>query len=133
MSMDILQPPNWPRPKGYANGIAASGRMVFVAGMVGWNEQGVFESDDLPTQVRQALLNAMAVLKVAAAGPQHVVRMTWYLKDRQDYLASQKEIGEVYRDVMGRHFPAMTVVEVSGLLEPQARVEIEVTAVIPQQ
>lgn len=130
--MDILQPPDWPKPRGYANGIATSGRMVFVAGMVGWNAQGVFESDDLPTQIRQALLNAMAVLNEAAAGPQHVVRMTWYLRDRQEYLAAQKEIGEAYRDVMGRHFPAMTVVEVSGFLEPRARVEIEVTAVIPQ-
>jgi enamine deaminase RidA (YjgF/YER057c/UK114 family) len=133
MSMDILQPPDWPRPKGYANGIAASGRMVFVAGMVGWNAQGAFESDDLPAQVRHALLNAIAVLKEASAGPQHVVRMTWYLTDRQEYLAAQKEIGDVYREIMGRHFPAMTVVEVSGLLEPQARVEIELTAVIPQQ
>lgn len=130
--MDILHPPDWPKPRGYANGIATSGRMVFVAGMIGWNAQGVFESDDLPIQVRQALLNAMAVLKEAAAGPQHVVRMTWYLRDRQEYLAAQKEIGEAYRDVMGRHFPAMTVVEVSGFLEPRARVEIEVTAVIPQ-
>lgn len=131
--MHILQPQDWPKPKGYANGIAASGRMVFVAGMVGWNAQGVFESDDLPAQVRQALENVLAVLKEAGAGPQHMVRMIWYLRDRQEYLAAQREIGQVYRDVMGRHFPAMTVVEVSGLLEARARVEIEVTAVIPQQ
>jgi enamine deaminase RidA (YjgF/YER057c/UK114 family) len=133
MSMDILQPPNWPRPKGYANGIAASGRMVFVAGMVGWNAQHVFESDDLTSQVRQALLNALVVLKEAGAGPRHVVRMNWYIRDRQEYLAGQREIGEAYREVMGRHFPAMTVVEVSGLVEARARVEIEMTAVIPQQ
>jgi enamine deaminase RidA (YjgF/YER057c/UK114 family) len=131
--MHILQPPDWPKPKGYANGIAASGRMVFVAGMVGWNAQGVFESDDLPAQVRQALENVLAVLKEAGAGPQHMVRMIWYLRDRQEYLAAQREIGQAYRDVVGRHFPAMTVVEVSGLLEVRARVEIEVTAVIPQQ
>lgn len=126
----MLQPPDWPRPKGYANGMIASGDMVFVSGMVGWNEQGHFETDALAAQVQRALENAVAVLREAGARPDQVVRMTWYLRDRKEYLASQKEIGEAYRKVMGRHFPAMTVVEVSGLLEERARVEIEVTAII---
>ena len=133
MSMEILHPPGWPRSKGYANGIAATGRMVFVSGMVGWNAQGVFEAEDLPRQVSQALKNAMAVLKEAGAAPEHVVRMTWYLADLQEYRAAGKEIGAAYREVMGRHYPAMSVVAVAGLLEAQARVEIEVTAVIPSE
>lgn len=129
--MEILQPPHWPPPKGYVNGIAAGGRMVFVSGMVGWNERGEFESDALPDQVRQALKNALAVLHEAGAGPGHVVRMTWYLKSCDEYRAATREIGEAYREVMGRHYPAMSVVEVSGLLETRAKIEIEVTAVIP--
>lgn len=133
MSMEILQPPGWPRPKGYANGIAASGRMVFVSGMVGWNAQGEFESDVLADQVGQALKNAMAVLREAGAGPEHVVRMIWYLRDGEEYRTATKEIGAAYRAVMGSHYPAMSVVEVAGLLEARARVEIELTAVIPQQ
>lgn len=129
--MELLQPPGWPPPKGYVNGIAASGRMVFVSGMVGWNASGEFESDALPAQIGQALKNAMAVLHEAGARPEHVVRMTWYLKSSEEYRAATREIGEAYREVMGRHYPAMSVVEVAGLLEAQARVEIEVTAVIP--
>ena len=131
MNMELLQPPGWPPPKGYVNGIAASGRMVFVSGMVGWNASGEFESDALPDQIGQALKNAMAVLHEAGARPEHVVRMTWYLKSSEEYRTATREIGETYREVMGRHYPAMSVVEVAGLLEARARVEIEVTAVIP--
>lgn len=133
MSITMLQPPGWPQPRGYANGVTATGDMVFVSGMVGWNERGQFDTDTLAGQVARALENAMAILKEAGATPEDVVRMTWYLRDRKEYLASVKEIGEAYRKVMGRHFPAMTVVEVSGLLEERARVEIEVTAVIPKR
>lgn len=129
--MEILQPPGWPRPKGYSNGIAASGRMVFVSGMVGWNADGVFESDDFVAQVRQALANAVQVLAEAGARPEHVVRMTWYVVDREEYLAAQRAIGTAYRDVMGRHYPAMSALAVAGLMEARAKVEIEVTAVVP--
>jgi len=129
--MEILQPPGWPRPKGYSNGVAASGRMVFVSGMVGWNAAGVFESDDFAVQVRQALLNIVDVLAEAAARPEHIVRMTWYVVDREEYLAAQQAIGTAYRAVIGRHFPAMSAMAVAGLMEPRARVEIEATAVIP--
>ena len=129
--MEILQPPGWPRPKGYANGIVASGRHVFVSGMVGWDAQGVFHSDDFAAQTRQALVNIVQVLAEAGAGPEHIVRMTWYVVDRDEYLAAQREIGTAYRDVIGRHYPAMSAVAVSALMEPRARVEIEVTAVVP--
>jgi enamine deaminase RidA (YjgF/YER057c/UK114 family) len=131
MTMQILQPPGWPRPKGYANGVAASGRMVFVSGMVGWNAEGVFESDDFAVQVRQALANAVDVLAEAGARPEHIVRMTWYVVDRDEYLAAQQAIGAAYRAVIGRHYPAMSAVAVAGLMEARARVEIEVTAVVP--
>jgi enamine deaminase RidA (YjgF/YER057c/UK114 family) len=127
----ILQPEGWPRPAGYSHGMAATGRMVFVAGQIGWTSAGSFEARDLPGQVGQALRNALVVLREAGAAPEHVTRMTWYVVDRRDYLDRVKEIGAAYRDVMGRHFPAMSVVEVSGLLEPRALVEIEVTAVVP--
>ena len=130
--MDILQPPDWSRPKGYANGVAACGRMVFVSGMIGWNTEGQFETDSIAGQVRQALKNTVEVLAQGGAGPEHIVRMTWYLLDKREYLAAAKEIGQAYRDVIGRHFPAMTVVQVAGLLEDRARVEIEVTAVLPE-
>lgn len=133
MSIKTLHPPGWPRPKGYANGMAADGRMVFVSGMVGWNERGEFETDTLPGQIRQALINIVTVLKEAGAGPEQVTRMTWYLRDRTEYMRATGEIGEVYREIMGRHFPAMTVVEVSGLLEERAKVEIEATAMIPKK
>lgn len=131
--MKILHPPGWPRPKGYAYGVAAQGQLIFISGMVGWNERAEFETDSLAGQVTQALQNAVNALKEAGAGPEHVVRMTWYLKDRHEYLANSGQIGEAYRKVMGRHFPAMSVVEVSGLLEDRARVEIEVTAVLPER
>ena len=129
--MRALQPPGWPRPKGYANGIEASGRLVFVAGQIGWDETGAFPSAELAGQVRQTLSNVLAVLAEAGAGPEHVVRLTWYVTDRDEYLASQKEIGLAYREVMGRHYPAMAVVAVTGLIEADAKVEIEATAVLP--
>lgn len=128
--MEFLQPPGWVRPRGYSNGVAASGRMVFVSGMIGWDEQGVFHSDDFATQVRQALLNAVAVLAEAGARPEHIVRMTWYVVDKREYVSAYKEIGVAYREIIGKHFPAMTAVQVMGLVEDRARVEIEVTAVV---
>jgi enamine deaminase RidA (YjgF/YER057c/UK114 family) len=129
--MEVLQPPEWARPKGYSNGIVARGRMVFVSGMIGWDGQGVFHATDFVGQVRQALQNIVAVLKEADAGPEHIVRMTWYVVDKQEYTGAYKEIGEAYRDIIGRYFPAMTAVQVAALVEDQARVEIEVTAVVP--
>jgi enamine deaminase RidA (YjgF/YER057c/UK114 family) len=129
--MRVLQPPGWPRPRGYANGIAARGTMVFVAGQIGWDEHQTIVSDDLTSQLAQALDNTLAVLREAGAGPEHVVRMTWYLTDKRDYLARAHELGEVYRARMGRHYPAMAVVEVSALIEDRAKVEIETTAAIP--
>ena len=131
--MRALQPPGWPRPKGYANGSEARGRLVFVAGQIGWDETGAFPSADLAGQVRQTLANIVAVLAEAGAGPEHVVRLTWYVTDREEYLASLKEIGAAYREVMGRHFPAMAVVAVAGLVEASAKVEIEATAVVPDR
>ena len=131
MTRRILQPPGWPRPRGYANGIAASGRLVFVAGQVGWTPDGVF-ADDLVEQVRQALENTLAVLAVAGAGPRHVVRMTWYITDKRAYLARTAEIGRVWRAAMGDEYPAMAMVEVAALIEDRALVEIETTAVIPE-
>jgi len=126
-----LQPPGWPRPRGYANGIEARGRLVFVAGQIGWDETGAFPSDDLAGQVRRTLENVLAVLAEAGAGPEHVARLTWYVTDRDEYLASLKDIGEAYRDVMGRVYPAMAVVAVTALVEARAKVEIEATAVVP--
>ncbi|MEN9865285.1 MAG: hypothetical protein RL748_875 [Pseudomonadota bacterium] len=130
--MDILQPEGWAKPRGYSNGIAAHGRSVFVSGMIGWDAQCVFHTDDLAGQVRQALQNVVAVLAEAGAGPEHIVRMTWYVTDKKEYVAAYKEIGVAYRDVIGRHFPAMTAVQVAGLVEDRAKVEIEVTAVVPE-
>ena len=129
--MRILQPPGWPRPRGYANGVVAEGRLVFVAGQIGWDESGTLVSDDLVRQLERTLENTLAVLREAGAGPQHVARMTWYITDRRDYLARAREIGEVYRTLMGRHYPAMAVVEVKALIEDRAKVEIETTAVVP--
>ena len=129
--MEILQPPGWPRPRGYANGVAASGRMVFVSGMIGWDAQGVFHTDDFAGQARQALENIVAVLAEAGARPEHIVRMTWYVLDKQEYAAAGKALGAAYRAVIGAHYPAMTAVQVAGLVEERARVEIEVTAVVP--
>ena len=129
--MKKLQPPDWAEPKGYANGIMARGAMIFVGGQIGWNAAQQFESDDFIAQTRQALTNIVAVLQSAGAGPEHMVRMTWYVADRVEYIARLKELGGVYREVMGKNFPAMSCVEVSGLVEDRARVEIEVTAVLP--
>jgi enamine deaminase RidA (YjgF/YER057c/UK114 family) len=129
---DILQPKDWLAPKGYANGIAAEGKQVFIAGQIGWKADATFVSDDFVAQVEQALSNIVAVLAEAGGTPQHIVRMTWYLTGKQEYLARQKEIGEAYRRVLGRHFPAMTAVVVAGLIEDGAKVEIEATAVIPK-
>lgn len=129
--MKKLQPPDWTEPKGYANGIMARGALIFVGGQIGWNAAQVFESDDFIAQTRQALMNIAAVLRAADAGPEHMVRMTWYVTDRVEYSARLKELGGVYREVMGKNFPAMTCVEVSGLVEDRARIEIEVTAVLP--
>jgi len=130
--MEILQPPGWPRPRGYANGIAARGRFVFVSGMIGWNDAGRFESDDFAAQARQALSNAVAVLREAGARPEHIVRMTWYVVDKREYLAAAGALGAAYREIIGAHYPAMTAVAVSALIEDRARVEIEVTAVVPE-
>jgi enamine deaminase RidA (YjgF/YER057c/UK114 family) len=127
----ILQPAGWPPPKGYANGIAATGRQVYVAGQIGWNGQAQFETDDFVGQVEQALQNIVAVLAEGGAGPQHITRMTWYILDKREYLARGREVGEIYRRVLGKHFPAMTLVVVAALLEDRAKVEIEVTAVVP--
>ena len=129
--MQILQPPGWPRPRGYSNGVTARGRMIFIAGQIGWDEANTIPSDRLAEQVRQALVNTVAVLAQAGAGPEHVARMTWYVIDKQDYLASLEEIGSAYREVMGRNYPAMTLLQVAALLEERAKVEIETTAVIP--
>ena len=127
--MRALEPPGWPRARGYAHGIEAQGRLVFTAGQIGWDPSGAF-APDFAGQVRQALENVVAVLAEAGAAPGHVVRLTWYVTSREEYLGAQKEIGAAYRDVMGRHFPAMAVVIVAGLVEAQAKVEIEATAVV---
>lgn len=132
MTMQMLQPPGWKRPKGYSNGIVAKGRMVFVAGQVGWDEQEVFRTDDLVGQVRQALSNIVAILAEAGAEPSHIVRINWYLGDGAEYNARLAEIGAVYRELIGRHFPAMTALQVAGFVEDGAKVEIEVTAVLPE-
>ena len=131
MSAETLQPPEWPRPKGYANGMSARGRMIFISGQVGWDDQGRFNSDNLTEQVKQALTNIVRVLKEGRAEPSHLVRLTWYVLSREAYLRQVREIGAAYREVVGKHFPAMSVVEVSGLIEPRALVEIEATAVVP--
>lgn len=130
--MEFVNPPGWVRPKGYSNGIVATGgRMVFVAGMVGWNEQEVFEAHDLVGQARQIFKNIAAVLAEAKAKPEHVVRMTWFITDKDEYLSSGKDLGAAYREVFGRHFPVMAVVVVKGLIETGAKLEIEATAVVP--
>lgn len=126
----ILQPPEWQDPKGYSNGILASGKQVYLAGQVGWNADCVFESERLTDQVQQALRNVNEILHLAGGKPTDIVRMTWYVTDKKEYLASTKEIGEVYRQIMGNHFPAMSLIPVSELLEDEAKVEIEATAVL---
>ncbi len=130
--MDFLQPEHWVRPKGYSNGIAAKGRTVFVSGMIGWDAQAKIVTDDFAGQVRQALTNIIEVLAEANAKPEHIVRMNWYVVDKREYLAASKDVGSAYREIIGRHYPAMTVLQVAALLEDQARVEIEVTAVVPE-
>ncbi|WP_417282548.1 RidA family protein [Comamonas sp.] len=130
--MQVLLPPGWPRPKGYANGVSVQGRQIFVAGMIGWDGDGVFHTDELAGQVRQALQNIVAVLAAGGAKPEHIVRMTWYVTDKQDYLAQQAEIGRAYRDLIGSFSVAMTAVQVAALIEDRAKVEIEVTAVVPE-
>ena len=129
--MKTLNPPDWLAPKGYANGVMARGSLLFVGGQIGWNSQQEFESDDFIAQTRQALLNIVAVLQAGGAGPEHMVRMTWYVIDRHEYRSRLKELGAVYREVIGKNFPAMSCVEVSGLVEDRAKIEIEVTAVLP--
>jgi enamine deaminase RidA (YjgF/YER057c/UK114 family) len=129
--MQILHPPGWRQPRGYSNGVAAEGRQVFIAGLVGWDETCAFQSDDFIAQAEQTLKNVVAVLAEAGAGPEHVTRMTWYITDKREYLARGRKLGEVYRAIMGRHYPAMAMVEVSALMEDRAKVEIETTAVVP--
>lgn len=130
-SHQILHPANWKKAVGYANGILAEGRTVWIGGQVGWTGDQVFEARDLAGQTRQTLQNVLAILAEAGGRAEHIVRMTWYVVDKQDYLANLKEVGEAYRAVMGRHFPAMTMVQVADLIEDEARVEIEATAVLP--
>ena len=129
--MRILQPPDWAPPKGYANGISARGTTVFVGGQIGWNGQQQFESDDFVTQAKAALRNVLAILAEAGAGPEHITRMTWYVTDKREYVASYRALGAAYREVIGRHFPAMTAVQVTALIEDRAKVEIEATAMVP--
>jgi enamine deaminase RidA (YjgF/YER057c/UK114 family) len=129
--MQILQPPDWARPKGYANGIAAKGTLLFVSGMIGWDASERLVGPDFAAQARQALANIVAVLREGGGGPEHIARMTWYVVDRDEYVAAWPAVGAAYRDVIGRHFPAMTAVQVARLVEPGARVEIEATAVVP--
>ena len=130
MSHRILQPEGWARPRGYANGVAAEGRQVFVSGQIGWDAAQRIVSDDFAAQARQALANIVAVLAAAGAKPEHLVRLTWFVTSRDEYNAALTEIGASYRELIGRHYPAMSVVVVAGLLEPRAKVEIEATAVI---
>jgi enamine deaminase RidA (YjgF/YER057c/UK114 family) len=129
--MQILQPPAWARAKGFSNGIAASGRLVFIAGQIGWTGQGKWEARDFAGQFRQALDNIISVLREANGRPEHIVRLTWYVIDKKEYLAALKDVGAAYRELMGKHYPTMAVVQVSGLVEDEARLEIEATAVVP--
>jgi enamine deaminase RidA (YjgF/YER057c/UK114 family) len=131
MTMQVLHPKHWAKAKGFANGVAAEGRQVYVAGQVGWNAQQVFESDDFVAQVEQALRNIVEVLAEAGAGPEHLVRLTWYVTDKRDYLSRLGDVGQAYRRIIGRHFPAMALVQVVALVEDRAKVEIEATAVVP--
>jgi enamine deaminase RidA (YjgF/YER057c/UK114 family) len=131
VNIRILQPRDWPRPRGYANGVSARGRQVFVAGQIGWDARGALAGDDLVSQSRQALRNILTILAEDGARAEHLVRLTWFVVDREEYLASAKALGEAYREVIGAHYPAMSALEVSALMEPGARVEIEATAVVP--
>jgi len=129
--MRVLQPPGWAKPKGYANGIAAKGTLVFVAGQVGWSADAQWQTDDFGAQFAQALRNVVAVAAEAGAKPEHIVRLTWYITSKREYLAALKAIGAAYREIMGRHYPTMAVVEVTALVEDRAKIEIEATAVVP--
>ena len=129
--MRILQPPGWARPRGYSNGIEAEGRLVFVAGQIGWDEDCEFQSDDFADQFRQVLVNTLAVLAETGAGPEHIVRMTGYVTNREEYLAAGKKIGAIWKELMGKNYPVMAFVEVSGLMESRAKIEIETMAVVP--
>jgi enamine deaminase RidA (YjgF/YER057c/UK114 family) len=131
--MQILQPPGWAKPRGFSNGISASGRQVFIAGQVGWTGENKWEAKDFAGQFRQTLRNTLAVLAEAGGRPEHIVRMTWYILDKKEYLGAIREVGAAYRELIGRHYPAMAVVQVSGLIEDEAKLEIETTAVIPEQ
>jgi enamine deaminase RidA (YjgF/YER057c/UK114 family) len=131
--LEFLHPRHWKRAKGYANGVAGEGRLVLVAGQIGWNADQQFESRDFVAQVRQALANVVAVVAEAGGAPAHIARLTWYITDRQEYLSRLPEVGDAYRGIMGRHFPAMTMVEVSALMEGEAKVEIEACALVPRQ
>jgi enamine deaminase RidA (YjgF/YER057c/UK114 family) len=132
MTMQFLQPPGWAKPKGFSNGIAAKGKLVFIAGQIGWTGEGKWEARDFAGQFKQALRNIVAVLKEADGKPEHIVRLTWYVVDKNEYLAALRQVGLAYREVMGRHFPTMAVVQVGGLVENEARLEIEATAVVPE-
>jgi enamine deaminase RidA (YjgF/YER057c/UK114 family) len=132
MSIETLQPAEWMRPKGYANGISARGRLIFISGQIGWDGQCQFTSDTLAGQVRQTLLNIVRVLKEGRAQPHHLVRLTWFVRSREAYYREAREIGAAYREIVGKHFPVMSVVEVTALMEQQALVEIEATAVVPE-
>ena len=127
----VLQPEGWLAPKGYANGIEARGRQIYVAGMIGWNGQAQFESDDFVAQCKQALQNILDTLACAQAGPEHIVRLTWYVKNKKEYLSRARELGQAYQQVIGRHYPVMALVQVADLVEDRALVEIEATAVVP--
>jgi enamine deaminase RidA (YjgF/YER057c/UK114 family) len=132
MTSKVLQPAGWPRPRGYANGISAKGRMVFVSGVIGWNEDGKLVSEDFAAQARQALQNIVTILAEGGAKPEHLARLNWFVLDRKEYVKAFEALGQIYRSVIGSHYPAMTAVEVSGLLEDGARLEIEATAVVPE-
>lgn len=129
--MQILQPPGWATPRGYSNGVAAHGKIIFISGQIGWDDQCRFQTDDFVLQARQALLNVVAVLAEAGGKPEHIARLTWYVVNKADYLARSKELGQVYRAIMGKHYPAMSAVVVAALMEDRAQIEIEATAVIP--
>ncbi|MDM3870484.1 RidA family protein [Porticoccus sp. W117] len=129
--MQFINPEGWPRPRGYSNGILAEGKTLYVGGQIGWDENEQFHSDDFIEQIAQALKNTVAILDAGGARPEHIVRMTWYITDRDEYLSRLKEMGEVYRQIIGRHFPVMAMVQVAGLMEARAKVEVETTAVIP--
>jgi enamine deaminase RidA (YjgF/YER057c/UK114 family) len=128
----ILQPPGWAKPRGFSNGIAATGKQVFIAGQIGWTGEGKWEANDFAGQFRQTLINTLVVLAQAGGRPEHIVRMTWYILDKKEYLGAIKEVGTAYRELIGKHYPAMAVVQVSGLVEDEAKLEIETTAVIPE-